>query len=176
MNKKKLDKFLEKIEKKIEKKTFKGSKKKSKHKQILKTSKTSYTMPNRQIGNIFNDEYYCTFCYKISIKACAICGELMKKGIHNAYYFNSDYYCEDCFDEHFTYCSECNDVISRTEEYYDEYSESSLCRDCYSNRSNRQQYFDPKRIDLNNVTYKHLRYKRCFGIELEINAHIVVND
>jgi hypothetical protein len=93
------------------------------------------------------------------------------RGLHN------DYYCRDCFYEHYRYCDECGEVIYLDDSYYHENSGNTYCSYCWeengldnegSSRRNCIE-FPPKSFNLSNVKFKHLRYRRCFGIELEIN-------
>ena len=97
--------------------------------------------------------------------------------IDNDNYHNpfGEYYCNDCFFEYYFYCQDCGEVCSVDDQYYHEASCESFCQYCWESNGLSNNYrdncieFSPMRLNLSKTTYKHLRYRRCFGIELEIN-------
>lgn len=129
-----------------------------------------------------NNKYYCKDCADDRIVACGRCGDLFDR--ENAdgwggssHYFDGEHYHQDCFYALYFYCERCNEVVCQDDGRYHESSGCSYCQHCWEaldlhNEDNRQGNcveFSTRRVSLEKVTFKHLRYARCFGIELEIN-------
>lgn len=120
----------------------------------------------------YNSKNYCPSCAKELLDICYGCGELLETSY--GYYADGNIYHGSCFTEQYFDCDGCNGTFCRdeTEERYHEDSDSLYCSECFHDLNfNNASYFSTTSLNLNNTTFKHLRNKRCFGIELEIDAN-----
>ena len=124
----------------------------------------------------FLGKKYCSDCSEKRLKHCSHCRITLDITDSNVKYHDGEYYHYDCFHERYFICTECGKVTPNDVCCLHENSNLSYCSFCWehlalSNSENRDNCveFSTKRVTLDNVTFKHLRDRKCFGIELEID-------
>jgi len=98
------------------------------------------------------------------------CGEISDGHVHIG--IDGVMCCSECFLEHYRYCDDCGGVTTLANAYYDEGNDEYYCENCCQRENSDDSdlvTFESESINLSNTTFKHLRDKRCFGVELEID-------
>ena len=117
---------------------------------------------------------YCKDCVSNSIRACEHCGGEINilvdpcRSGNNGQYFHI--HCRDLYG----YCDDCGHWGLKEDLWQSPVSHRQYCSVCQEEGRDEIYLrncsdFCSERLDLSNNTFKHLRDKRCFGIELECN-------
>jgi len=116
---------------------------------------------------------YCKSCVAEALKTCKHCGE--EFNILNERYdsIRENYYHRKCFELYF-WCDECGNWELRENSYHSEDTGRMYCDECWDNGCDEEYLrneneFECNHVNLNKNTFKHLRDKRCFGIEIEVD-------